>query len=263
MCLGSLVSLRPKNLTAQYFPALEAQNAPHKGAGSAWEQEMRAGQQEALLGWPLRTARGLQIENREVLRETFQPDAILKNYGEARVLIQLPLKPVAALPFPFLVQNQGQSTLPKATQKTRNIPSNDFQYLKLQKSPFLSVHQSCLPEYLIANRSSLMERAFPSFFSKEVVQECTIYHLHKYGLWSLSYYIIRPHSYLLAISVQKVSNTNSIESPVLITKLQSKHVTEGQPSQCYCFQLSGVSGRAVMLVPVQLGLQRSHHNPQS
>lgn len=39
---------------------------------------------------------------------------------------------------------------------------------------------------------------------------------------------------------------------MLIIKLQSKQLTEGQPSPCYCFQLPGVSGRAAMLVPVQL-----------
>lgn len=39
---------------------------------------------------------------------------------------------------------------------------------------------------------------------------------------------------------------------MLIIKLQSKHLTEGQPSQCYCFQLPGVSGRAAMLLHVQL-----------
>ena len=39
---------------------------------------------------------------------------------------------------------------------------------------------------------------------------------------------------------------------MLIIKLQSKHLTEGQPSRCYCFQLPGVSGRAAMWVHLQL-----------
>lgn len=136
---------------------------------SAREPETRERQQAASqlcsLGSLARTTSAecsRSVNWKSFLKENFQPDGKLRNYGETSGPIQIPLKLVATLPFPFLVQSRGQSTLPKATQKICNIPSNDFQYLKLQKSsPFLWVHQSCLPEYLLANRLSHTQRVFP------------------------------------------------------------------------------------------------------
>lgn len=110
-----------------------------------------------------------------------------------------------------------------------NIPSNDFQYLKLQKSsPLLRVYQSSLEKTLIAIRSSRTEWAF-SFWSlllqvwarqrKNIIKventDSDGLWLKQNGLWSQGSRLSL-RVYLLAIFIQKIANISSTDSPKLI-----------------------------------------------
>lgn len=135
------------------------------------------------------------------------------------------------------------------------------------------MHENYLPEYVtdlpIPSEPFLSKVSFlvsggsnVRTLSEEVVLPCKAYGLNKYGLWCWGSRL-GPRAYLLPISVQKIGNTNSIDSPMLIIKLQSKHWTEGQLSQCYCFQLLGVSDKAATLVHIQLMLLEIPSQPSA
>lgn len=134
----TLVSLRLKNLFARYFPALETQSALYKGAGSNLQGDLPGSQRpgegsrlppsciawEASLGWPLRSAQIVNWKQSGLKRKFLTRWETWKLWSD---------KGPDPLFLPWY-KIKGQSTLPKATKKMCNIPSNDFQYLKLQKS---------------------------------------------------------------------------------------------------------------------------------
>lgn len=116
------------------------------------------------------------------------------------------------------------------------------------------MYQSSLEKSLIASRSSRTERAFP-FWSlllqvwarqhKNIIKventDSNGLWLKQNGLWSRGSRL-GLRVYLLAIFIQKIANINSTDSPKLIIK----HITEGWPSPCCCFQLPGAVGRALV-----------------